>query len=171
MKKIKNGIKSPKGITLTVLAVTIIVMLILVTVTLQILIGKNGIFSQTKRAKSQTQIEEEKELIGLSYLAVENKKVGKGDFSEVTAEELNEELKNNLKGAVASRKDPIIITIGETIYTLWENGQVKGPKSDPAEIIISEANKKYLKKDENAIFKIQTDKESKINKGKVKLEG
>ena len=60
--------KREKGITLIALAVTIIVLLILAGMTIIVLMGDNGILTKVNKAKEDTEIGTEKEIIGLSVL-------------------------------------------------------------------------------------------------------
>ncbi len=58
--------KETRGITLSSLVVTMIVLIILAGVSVSMISGENGIINQTKNAKDQTQrasIEEQKQLI------------------------------------------------------------------------------------------------------------
>lgn len=55
MKNFKNKIKNIKGITLISLIVTIIVLIILAGVTLNMLLGENGIINRTKTAKEENE--------------------------------------------------------------------------------------------------------------------
>ena len=68
IKKLNN-----KGITLIALVITIIVLLILAAVSIAMLTGENGILTQAQRAKEQTSVAEEKELIALAYNAAVTK--------------------------------------------------------------------------------------------------
>ena len=53
MKNLKNKIKNLKGITLISLVITIIVLIILAGVTLNMLLGENGIINRTKTARDE----------------------------------------------------------------------------------------------------------------------
>ena len=81
IKKMKNlktkAFKSTKGITLIALVVTIIILLILAGVSIAMLTGNNGVLTQGKRAKEETEIAEEKEAISLAMNALKiQKQVG-----------------------------------------------------------------------------------------------
>ena len=78
MEKVKTkAFKSTKGITLIALVVTIIILLILAGVSIAMLTGNNGILTQGKRAKEETEIAEEKEAISLAMNALKiQKQVG-----------------------------------------------------------------------------------------------
>ena len=53
MKNLKNKIKNMKGITLISLVITIVVLIILAGITLNMLLGENGIINRTKTAKEE----------------------------------------------------------------------------------------------------------------------
>lgn len=55
MKNLKNKIKNVKGITLISLVITIIVLIILAGVTLNMLLGENGIINRTKTARDENE--------------------------------------------------------------------------------------------------------------------
>ena len=57
-----------KGITLIALVITIIVLIILAGVTINTLVGKNGIITQAQRAKQETEEKQKEELGGLTSL-------------------------------------------------------------------------------------------------------
>ena len=78
MKNLKTkAFKSTKGITLIALVVTIIILLILAGVSIAMLTGNNGVLTQGKRAKEETEIAEEKEAISLAMNALKiQKQVG-----------------------------------------------------------------------------------------------
>ncbi len=64
MEKINVEIlQTQKGITLLVLVITIIVLLILAGITIGALTGENGIINNTKNAKEETEIANEKEIV------------------------------------------------------------------------------------------------------------
>ena len=64
MEKINVQIlQTQKGITLLVLVITIIVLLILAGITIGALTGENGIINNTKNAKEETEIANEKEIV------------------------------------------------------------------------------------------------------------
>ena len=57
-----------KGITIVALVVTIIILLIISGVTIEVLIGKDGIISKTAETKQATEISSEKEKIQLAVI-------------------------------------------------------------------------------------------------------
>lgn len=60
MKTLRNK----KGITLIALVVTIVIILILSGITVGMIINDNGILKETKEAKVQAEIENEKSIVG-----------------------------------------------------------------------------------------------------------
>lgn len=84
----KKAIMRTKGITLVALVVTIVVMLILAGVTLNLVLGDNGLLTKSGQAKVKTMVEQEKEQVELAYSSVVAKKLGKN----VTTRELQTEL-------------------------------------------------------------------------------
>ena len=75
-RKLKQLKEIERGITLISLVVTIIVLLILAGVSIAMLTGENGILTQAKKAKEETQIGSEKEGLSLSVMEY---KVDKND--------------------------------------------------------------------------------------------
>ena len=90
-------IKSNFGITLIALIITIIVLLILAGVTINMLIGDNGILNKATIASEKTKIENAKEIIKTAVL--ENEIYRKTGDAENTKEEkeLQEEIEEKLK--------------------------------------------------------------------------
>ena len=82
-----------KGITLIALIITIIVLLILAGITINILVGDNGVLSKAQKSSKDTVVGKEKETIALSWDAVFSDKVVDG--IEITDEIFEQELKNN----------------------------------------------------------------------------
>ena len=120
-KKLNN-----KGITLIALVITIIVLLILAGVSIAMLTGENGILTQAQNAKKETSIAEEKEQIALAY----NAAIAKKQSTDITAKELDDELKANDAGADATKDgENIKVTFEESKreYIIDENGTITGP--------------------------------------------
>ena len=55
-----------EGITLIALVITILILLILAGMTITAITGKNGLLSSSLKAKEETEIEGEKEIIGMA---------------------------------------------------------------------------------------------------------
>ena len=88
----RDKLKNTNGITLIALVVTIVVLLILAGVSISMLTGENGIITQAQKSKLQTEIGKEKEYITLSVSAVKGDKISRGDTSEITSGELQNEI-------------------------------------------------------------------------------
>ena len=99
MKRFRKKIfKSTKGITLIALVVTIIILLLLAGVSIAMLTGNNGVLTQGKRAKEETEIAEEKEAISLAMNALKiQKQVGAKESGRKVA--LNNEPKEEVLDA------------------------------------------------------------------------
>ena len=86
-------LKNKSGITLIALIITIIVLLILAGVTISLVVGDNGILSQSKTSKEKTIIGREQETIGVSWSALITNKLANDE--EITDETFEQELINN----------------------------------------------------------------------------
>lgn len=85
----KEILRKPKGITLIALVVTIIVLLILAGVSIQAVIGDNGIVTKASNAKENTAIAKEIEQIDISYADCQAKNMSEyQDEVYVTATQL-----------------------------------------------------------------------------------
>ena len=111
--KLKNKRKNKElevkenGITLIALVITIIVLLILAAVSIATLTGENGILTRADDAKTNTEIGEEKEAIGLAY----NGAMAENNGSGVSYKDLNDQFKLNGRTDVnASGTNPITVT-------------------------------------------------------------
>ena len=123
---LKNLRKSSKGITLIALVITIVVLLILAAVSIATLTGQNGILTQANNAKTNTEIADEKEAIGLAY----NGAMAKNNGNGVSYQDLNDQFTlNGRTDANASGANPITVTFdsGRT-YTIDSNGNISDPE-------------------------------------------
>ena len=122
-----------KGITLIALVITIIVLLILAGVSIAMLTGENGILIQAQNAKKQTSIAEEKEQIALAY----NAAIAKKQSTDITAKELDDELKANDAGADATEDGEnikVTFTESQRVYIIDGNGNItEGTGTTPPE--------------------------------------
>ena len=92
------------------------------------LTGENGILTQAQESKKQTSIAEEKEQIALAY----NAAVAKKQSTDITAQELDDELKANEAGANATPDgENIKVSFTETgrEYIIDSNGNITGGES------------------------------------------
>ncbi len=118
-----------KGITLISLVVTVVVMLILAGVSVAMVTGgEDSTIKQAQKAKNDTEIGEEKEII----LICASKAAGKDKSGELTEENLRTELEKSMKQAERTFKLEIVenekfkITINnDRIYILNQNGQIE----------------------------------------------
>lgn len=84
----KRIISREHGITLVALVVTIIVLLILAGITIQLVLGQNGIIHRAGDARDETIVGQEKEQVELAYVSAAVKKLG----SDVDKDDLQDEL-------------------------------------------------------------------------------
>ena len=100
-------------------------LLILAGVSIATLTGENGILTRAQDAKTNTEIAEEKEAIGLAYNGVMAENKGNG----VSSGELEIELHNNGRtDAHATGENPITVTFDSgRSYTVDSNGNISNP--------------------------------------------
>lgn len=89
--------KKERGITLVALVVTIIVLLVLAAVTLNLVLGQNGIITKATDAKIEGEVSYEKEQISLAVSSAKMEKIKNGDNTVISSEELQKELDNQMK--------------------------------------------------------------------------
>ena len=106
----RRKLKNNNGITLIALVVTIVVLLILAGVSISMLTGENGIITQAQKSKIQTEIGKEKEYITLSVSAVKGDKISRGDTSEITSGELQNEINNYTDEATVTGSGTLTVT-------------------------------------------------------------
>ncbi len=132
--------KREKGITLIALVVTIIVLIILASISIGTLTGKNGIIGQSKDAKEQTEIAEEKEVVSLAA----TKAAGVDRYGNVTKDNLEKEL-DELAGegkTTVTGNGPFTVTFveSERKYVVEADGQIFDENE-----IVAETEKKAIK--------------------------
>ena len=113
IKKLEE-IQTQKGITLLVLIVTIIILLILAGITIGTLTGENGIISNTKTAKEQTEIANEKEILEKATVEA----MGNNKYGNIEENELQNKLDKETDEGETQVKD-----IGEVIKVLFVESQ------------------------------------------------
>ena len=80
----KKNTRKEQGITLIALVITIIILLILAGITISAITGDNGIIRNTKNAKEETEIANEKEIVEKATIqAMGNNKYGNIEESEL----------------------------------------------------------------------------------------
>lgn len=115
--------KRNKGITLIALIVTIVVLLILAGVSIATLTGENGILKQASKAKEETHIAQDKELI---QLAVNEYNVSKYSEPSKSLKDIlqQQEWCSNALYNEESKEIIVIIKECEHQYSVSENGSV-----------------------------------------------
>lgn len=147
-----NRKKQNKGITLIALVVTIVVLLILAAISINLVLGENGIISRTKDAKERTEIAEEKEIV---QFAVAEAKLFDSN-GKLTFENLKNSMKENSRGkkyTLTDEGDDFKITFdsgrdyyaggdnsesGDDTYFIWElsdtEAKIVGLKDEAKEL-------------------------------------
>ena len=87
--------RNKRGITLIALVITIIVLLILAGVSIQAVLGENGIATKAKSAKQQTEIGTEKEQITIAYTSCKLENAEDDVTETVSASQLQTEMNNS----------------------------------------------------------------------------
>ncbi len=131
MKKMKNK----KGITLIALVVTIVIILILAGITVGMVTSDNGILKETKNAKEQAEIDNEKSIVERAkMLTMMRDKSGKITL-EVFESALKDEAGTNL-AEVSDAGDAIevLFTDSNRYYEVDKDGNV----SEPQEVVKDE---------------------------------
>lgn len=111
----KKFYKSPSGITIIALTITIIVLLILASVSIWTLIGDKNIINQSFEAKNQTNSKDIVEEITQQWLLVQNDTRNEYYDNSTLASMLQERLKNKDSNAtVEYQNDNFIISFRNT---------------------------------------------------------
>ena len=121
--KYRKIVKKQEGITLIALVITIIVLLILASVTIGVISGDNGILKNAGKAKEDTEISEEKEIIEISVVQA----MGNNSKGNLVKEEV-EELINKQKAAKVSESGAnflVNILSSDRIYIIDSQGNVR----------------------------------------------
>ena len=118
--------KENKGITLIALVITIIVLLILAGVSINAIVGENGVLNQAQSAKEKTNIAKEKENIDL---AISSSYTEESLYSELSLEDLQKNLNEYFgEGEAKATENPdgtitIKIKSSGTEYQLAKTGE------------------------------------------------
>lgn len=112
-------LKNKSGITLIALVVTIIVLIILAGISLNLILGENGIIQRAKDSKQQTAIAEYKEKIELIKADVGVKNEG-----VITLEKLNEALNENSEKSWVNKVETIEVSNKNKIKLTTNEGYV-----------------------------------------------
>lgn len=123
-----KSIKTQKGITLIALVITIIILLILAAVSINIILGQDGILQRAKDAKEKTEIAQEKEILQLSLMDIMLRNNGKLVFDEETLKSAIER-NSNIDGIevekVADNMYMVIFNTSKRYYEVNSEGNVK----------------------------------------------
>ena len=152
MERIKEQLKvqklkSNKAITLIALVVTIVVLLILAGISLNLVLGNNGLIKKSKDAKEETTVADEKEKVEMAYVSAALKKLG----DTVTAEELQEELDSSVgagKTVVTSNGDGTLNVLFNATGNNYnvDNGAVEKIEIDNTKMAIFDTGVNVAKK-------------------------
>ena len=120
-----------KGITLIALVITIIVLLILAGVSIAMLTGNNGILTQTGDVKDANIKGEEEERISLAMQSLKMEKERNNLSSEITAEELqNQLLDDGAKNVTVEdgENDNLVVNYEDSknSYLVYQDGKIEG---------------------------------------------
>ena len=133
-----KSLKSKKGITLIALVITIIVLLILAGVSINAVIGENGIASKAKLAKEETAIAEDKEKINLAIAEYEMESI------EDDSKSLEEFLKSQdwCEDAVFDDDSKMVSVtmVNGSKYEIEVSGNVNGKDEFDWDVILEKAN-------------------------------
>lgn len=121
LNKIKQN--NMQGITLIALVVTIIVLIILAGVSINLVLGENGIITRAKQAKQQYEMAEVKEKIETAILEIQAEEITSG--RETTIDKLLEKLPTKLVGIIVAKEGNVLKgTYKGYDFTIDENFKV-----------------------------------------------
>ena len=119
------NLKNQKGITLLVLVVTIIILLILVGITIGTLTGDNGIIQKAGKAKEETEIANEKEILEKAVVqAMGNNKYGNIEESELQEQLDKETGEGKTEATDIGDEFEVVFTDSNRYYTVDKDGNV-----------------------------------------------
>ena len=127
IKKIQKSqiIKNDKGITLLVLVITIIILLILAGITISAITGENGIIGNAEKAKEETEIAEEKEILEKATVqAMGNNKYGNIEESELQEQLDKETGEGKTKASDTGNEFEVLFTESNRYYTVDKQGNI-----------------------------------------------
>ena len=122
----KNLIKQNAGITLLELCITIIVIIILASITIGAISGDNGILGNAGKAKENTEISNEKEIISVAVV----KAMGKNNRGNLKEDEFQEKLNNQVgkegivEVAEAGEYFEVLFTESNRYYEVDKDGNI-----------------------------------------------
>lgn len=117
--------KGEKAITLIALVITIILLLILAGITINLLLGENGIVKKAKEGKIGTEVSREKEILQMSLSGIQADNEGNLIFDENT---LLKELKNYTNDVEVTKSGNKMYLVKYTDsnreYEVYSNGEI-----------------------------------------------
>ena len=156
--------KNQKGVTLVALVVTIIVLIILAGISINLLLGKNGLITKAQDAKKQQKIAEIKEKISLELSAAETDAILRNESLE--EEQLNDIVSKygtlqDDKDTILTKDDNYKISLKEIWYgTLSTSGSYSDKKK---QIEMLEKELKELKDKYNELEQINSGNSEVLN--------
>lgn len=125
----RQEIKSKeRGITLVVLVITIIVLLILAGVSISAIFGESGLINQAMNAKEKAKINEEKEIINISAIALLQRNPYEDISKRALQNELNEQVGTEIAKVVEDNNDIYVKIIeSDRYYKVEDTGKIEGP--------------------------------------------
>ena len=121
----RNDKKMSAGITLIALVVTIIVLLILAGISVSMITGNNGIILNAGKAKEQTEVANEKELIGTASIQA----INENKFGIILQENLQKQLDNEFgeenKAKVYEEDEDFSVLVENRLYKVDKEGNVE----------------------------------------------
>ena len=119
------NLKNQKGITLLVLVVTIIILLILAGITIGTLTGDNGIIQKAGKAKEETEIANEKEILEKAVVqAMGNNKYGNIEESELQEQLDKETGEGKTEATDIGDEFEVVFTDSNRYYTVDKDGNI-----------------------------------------------
>lgn len=130
--KEKYNFTQKNGITLIALVITIIVLLILAGVTISTLTGDNGILTQTKKAKENTDTSSEEERIKLAIQEAKIEVLGRELTKDVLEKALNKEFGSGKVTVTETDDNKFSVTIVDTenTYIVDQEGNINKGESE-----------------------------------------
>ena len=122
--KLKEQLKTNKGITLIALVITIIVLLILAGVTIATLTGDNGILTKAQNAKTQNDKATVKEKVDLA-IAASLDETGKINLEQLKTNLNNVDGINPIKDDLTDSSFPLEVTVDGTKVTITKDSNGK----------------------------------------------
>ena len=137
--------KNKKGITLIALTVTIVVLIVLASISIGVLGGEDGLIEQAKRAKEETEISEEKELLERATVQAAGKDIYGNIEEEALQKELDEEAgEGKIEVTDIGEEFEVIFKEKNRYYIVDKDGNIRN-----AQEIINDKNPGDITKDKD----------------------